>query len=91
MKGKPWGPEQEKQLRELVESETPLDVVAVNLGLSVGAVKKKCGRLGLEVVVPVCRKTKTTTTAIKLPAELPSVEDALRKLAGALETACQVF
>jgi hypothetical protein len=90
MKGKPWGPEQEKQLRELVESKMPLDVVAVNLGLSVGAVKKKCGRLGLEVVVPVCRKTKTTTTtAIKLPAELPSVEDALRKLAGALETACQ--
>ena len=87
MKGKPWGPEQEKQLRELVESETPLDVVAINLGLSVGAVKKKCGRLGLVVVVPVCRKK--TTTSIKLPAELPSVEDALRKLAGALETACQ--
>jgi hypothetical protein len=45
MKGKPWGPEQEKKLRELVESKMPLDVVAVNLGLSVGAVKKNVGVL----------------------------------------------
>ena len=80
MKGKPWVPEQEKQLRELVESETPLDVVAVNLGLSVGAVKKKCERMKLEVVVPVCRK-KTTTTSLVLPAELPSVEEALKLFA----------
>ena len=37
------------------------------------AMRQKIRRLRLEVVVPVCRK-KTTTT-IKLPAELPSVED----------------
>ena len=44
-----------------------------NLTLPEEAMRQKIRRLRLEVVVPVCRK-KTTTT-IKLPAELPSVED----------------
>jgi hypothetical protein len=45
-------------------------------------------RLGLEVVVTE-PSVLTTTIKIKLPKELPSVEDALKMLAGALERSCQ--
>ena len=37
--------------------------------------RQKIRRLRLEVVVPVSCRKKTTTSSIKLPAELPSVED----------------
>ena len=47
-KGKPWPPEQEKKLRELVEAKMPLRNIAVQLGLSENSVQKKCKRLGLE-------------------------------------------
>ena len=47
-------------------------------------VKKKCKRLGLEVVGA---KGYETTTSLKLPEELPSVEDALNLLAAALKSA----
>jgi len=47
-------------------------------------VKKKCKRLGLEVVGA---KGYKTTTSLKSPKELPSVEDALNLLAAALKSA----
>jgi alkylhydroperoxidase family enzyme len=46
-------------------------------------------RLRLEVVVTESRRS-TTTTEVKLPEELSSVEDALKMLAGALERSCQL-
>jgi hypothetical protein len=45
-------------------------------------------RLGLEVVVTDPRAS-TTTSEVKLPKEMPSVEDALKMLAGALGMSCQ--
>jgi hypothetical protein len=87
MKGKPWSVDEEKQLRELVAAKTPFEVIAAKLGRGRDAVTIKCKRLGLEVVVANCYST--TTTSLKVPEELPSVEEALLKLAGALEAACK--
>jgi hypothetical protein len=86
MKGKPWTQEQEKQLKELVDAKAPLKTIAAKLDLTPDAVQKKCDRLGLEVVGG---KAPRTTTSISMPVELPSVEETLRKLAGALDAACK--
>jgi hypothetical protein len=61
-------------------------VIAAKLGRRRDAITIKCKRLGLEVVVAKCY---STTTSLKVPKELPSVEEALLKLAGALEAACK--
>jgi hypothetical protein len=86
MKGKPWEPKQVNLLMELVKAKTPLKAIADQLGVSQDAIMQKCNRLGLEVVGA---KGPTTTTSIKIPEELFSVEDALGMLAGALEAACK--
>jgi aspartate aminotransferase-like enzyme len=87
-RGKPWTAEEEKQLKELLDAGHPLSVVAERLHRKPTAVSMKIKRLGLEVVVTESRRS-TTTTEVKLPEELPSVEEALRMLAGALERSCQ--
>lgn len=84
-KGKRWPPEKEKQLQMLVESKTDIAVIAKTLGKSVDAVQKKCARLGLEVVGAKKKITATTTSKLKLPAELPSIEETLKTLVAALK------
>jgi hypothetical protein len=84
MKGKPWTREQEKQLRELVKAGGSLKAIAAELKKSIGAVKAKMQRLGLEVVVPM-KKSVVTTTSLELPTDLPSVEEQMLVLAGALK------
>ncbi len=88
MKGKPWTVDEEKQLRQLLEEKKSVRVIARTLGKTRDCVRMKVARLGLEVVVQ--KKTdvsaRTTTTGdLPLPNELPSVEEALLILAGALE------
>lgn len=80
-KGLPWTVEEEATLKALVEAKTPLDVMAVKLGRQPAAVLVKCQRLGLLL-------SQATVASVPLPAELPSVEETLKKLAGALEAAC---
>ena len=89
MKGKPWTREQEKQLRELVDSRESLEVIASKIGKSRAAIKMKMQRLGLEVVVRKPTDSRTTTSKLVLPVELPTVEEALKMLAGALRKACE--
>ena len=86
MKGKPWTVEDEKKLAKLVKDKKSLDVIAETLGKSPEAVRKKIERLKLEVVDQALQQR--TTTSISMPEELPSVEEALKKLAAmkALET-----
>lgn len=82
-KGKPWTPEEEKQLNGLVAAKTPLSVIAKSLGKPEDAVRQKVRRLGLEVVEH--RKIICSTTSSKfLPVELPSVEEMLKKLVAAV-------
>ena len=85
MKGKPWTFEEEAKLKQLVDSSESLEVIAAKLGKSRGAVREKAKRLGLEVVVG--KRRQKTTTSLALPKELPSVEEALKMLAGALTAA----
>ena len=77
MRGKPWTVDEEKQLREMVQEHKKLSEIAGFFGKSPESIKKKIGRLKLVVVV---RQIQQTTTSN----ELPSVEEALRKIDGAL-------
>jgi hypothetical protein len=81
-KGLPWTVEEEALLKALVEAKTPVDVVAAKLGRQRAAIVVKCQRLGLSI------DGQVNAVAVSLPAELPSVEETLKKLAGALEAAC---
>jgi hypothetical protein len=85
MKGKPWPAEKEQKLRELAAAGADVDKIAAFLGKSRDAILKKANRLGLEVIGA---KGHATTTSIPLPKDLPSVEEALIILAGALKAAC---
>lgn len=81
-KGTPWTVEEEIQLNELIKANTSLEVVAAKLGRQPGAILMKCQRLGLEV-----RNNSSKFDALRLPEELPTVEEALKMLAGALKAA----
>lgn len=87
-KGKPWSKAEVEKLRALLEAGKPWKVIAAELHRSVDAVKIKAERLGLKVVVAF-PGSNTTTSELKIPKELPSVEEALMILAAALKTAAQ--
>ena len=76
--------DEEKQLKALVDSKVPIDVIAVQMRKTYAAVLKKCERLGLEVDDT---KSLKTSTSIPMPKDLPSIEEALKKLAGTLQMA----
>jgi hypothetical protein len=80
-KRKKWTPQEETQLKTLYESDLPIEEIARQLGKSVGSVTIKCNRLGL--IKPRMDKE----LKVLLPRALPSVEEDLRMLAGALKTA----
>ena len=81
MKGKPWSVEEEKQLRDLVDTKASLEVIMAKLHKAVDSVQKKCVRLGLEVEGGGAKKIKTpSSSGLKLPAELPSIGEALKGL-----------
>jgi hypothetical protein len=80
-KGKPWTIEEETQLKALVEAKTPIGIITEKLGRKPGAILVKCKRLGLTY------SRNTAGASIPLPKELPSIEETLKKLAGALEAA----
>jgi hypothetical protein len=82
-KGKPWTAEEETKLRELVNSGLSLESIAAKLDKTPNAVYLKSRRLGLHLKEEDA-KGDTTSSSIPLPKELPSVEEALKILAGAL-------
>jgi DNA repair ATPase RecN len=86
-KGKPWTAEEENLLKKLIEVHEPLHTIAARFRKSQQAIIKKAQRLGLEVVGT--KGADTTTTEIDLPKELPSVEEALKILAAALQKAAE--
>jgi len=86
MPGKPWTEQEIAQLRELWQQTHDLNSVAKAMNKSVEAVRMKLMRLGLRVVEQ-SQKQRSTTHEISLPVELPSVEEALKILAGALKAA----
>ena len=88
-KGRPWTVEEEKQLRQLLKAGKSVRAIAKILGKTRDCVRMKIARLELEVVVQESAESRTTTSSLILPEELPSVEESLRILAGALEASCK--
>lgn len=86
-KGKPWTNEEVKQLKDLISKDTSIEVIAGRLGKSKNAVYQKCLDLGLKSKE---EEAKTyTSSSLKLPKELPSIEEALRILAAALKASVE--
>ena len=83
-KGKPWTIEEERRPRELVEQKANVKMVTAALGKTRDAVIKKTNRLEL-VVVDATKTKKTTTSSLRLPEELPSIEETLELLTAALK------
>jgi hypothetical protein len=81
-KGKRWTVQQEAELKTLVEANTKVGDIAAKFGKKPGAIFIKCQRLGLKL-----QSKGYVGTSVSIPRELPSVEEALRMLAGALKTA----
>ena len=80
-KGKQWPPQQEAELKKLVESNTNIETIAATLGKTPGAIIVKCNRLGLKL------QTKGyIDKSLVLPKDLLSVEETLKMLTGALKT-----
>jgi hypothetical protein len=82
MAGKKWSAQQEAELKALVDADAEIEEVAAKLQKTPGAIIVKCQRLGLPLKARGYVKSQ-----ISLPRELPSVEEALRMLAGALRAA----
>ncbi len=83
VKGKPWSVAEEKRLQQLLSEKNSVRTVAEVMGKSVDCVRKKINRLGI-VVVHDEDQSRTTSKWV-LPEELPSVEEALKILAAAMD------
>jgi len=82
-KGKPWTAEEELTLRQLVEAHKPLQVIASQVGKTKEAVRQKMISLGLKEQQKL-KFSRCCSSNLKLPDELPSVEEALKTLTAAL-------
>ena len=82
MTGKKWSAQQEAELQALVEANKEIEDIAAKFQKTPGAIIVKCQRLGLPL-----KASGYVKSAVYLPRELPSVEEALRMLAGALKAA----
>ena len=80
-KGIPWTEEEENTLRALVKANTPLETIAIKLNKKPATIYVKCLRLG------ITETPHSIPLNVPLPKELPSIEETLRKLAIALDTA----
>lgn len=83
VKGKHWTPKKEQQLRELVAAKKTVNFIADVMEKSEESVRMKIRRLGLNVVERP--KNHWSTTNLKIPQVLPSIETALKKLVAAME------
>ena len=89
-KGKPWSREQTKQLMDLRNEGKTTAEIADRMGKSRDAIKQKLRRLGLKVVSIENAEGTTTSSSdsegeLILPEDLPSIEEALLKLAAAMK------
>ncbi|MCW4048066.1 MAG: hypothetical protein NWE99_11000 [Candidatus Bathyarchaeota archaeon] len=82
-RGKPWTVDEEKQLRDLINAGYDANEIANVMGKDAHAVYEKAKRLGLKVIMR--KKQRVITSALELPADLPSVEEQLKVLAAAVK------
>jgi hypothetical protein len=89
-KGKPWTVEEEKQLKDSLAASLPLGVIASALGKTENAVRQKMIKLKLkEEKKPQTKIFSSTNGSASGNESLPSVEEALKILAGALQLSSQ--
>ncbi|MFH1327448.1 MAG: sigma factor-like helix-turn-helix DNA-binding protein [Candidatus Bathyarchaeota archaeon] len=85
-KGKPWPVAQDRQLIELRRNGKTVAEIAELMNKSPDAIKQKLRRLGLKVVtIQNNEGTTTTSSELIIPEDLPSIEEALLKLAAAMK------
>ena len=82
-KGKPWTVQDERELQKFREDGRTVSQIAARMNLSEDAVRQKLRRLGLKVVT-MRKSSWTTTSELIMPEELPSIEEALKQLIGAM-------
>ena len=81
-KGKPWSVEEEKQLREMLQAGKSSGVMAKVLGKTRESIRQKMIKLELKEQQQLKNKCCSSSGSdFVLPEELPSVEEALKKLA----------
>jgi hypothetical protein len=83
-KGKQWTPQEETELKTLIDAKVNIEEIATKLQKTPAAIIVKCQRLGIKILAKGYVKTQ-----LLLPRELPSVEEALKILAGALKAAAK--
>jgi len=81
-KGKQWTIGEESELKTLVDAKAPIAEIAAKFGRKPAAVFIKAHRLGLRIDVD-----GYTSSSVPIPKQLPSAEEALLMLAGALKAA----
>jgi hypothetical protein len=85
-KGKPWTVEEELRLKELLEDGLPVSGIAAMLSKTKVAVSIKLRRLGLKDDSAQKKAVSSSSSrGLELPAELPTVEEAARIYAGAMQ------
>ena len=90
-KGKPWDINEERQLRQLVEEGKSIDEICKLMVKTRDAVLSKAYNLDLKIQQKEKEEDKRPRTprllssSFQLPAELPSVEEALKTLTAALK------
>jgi hypothetical protein len=83
MKGKPWSVDEEKQLREMVQVGKSVGVIAETFGKTQNAIRQKMIKLELKEEKKSHSKVFSSSN-LELPEDLPSIEDQLKVLVGAL-------
>lgn len=89
MRGKKWSVEEERLLIKLVQEGHSYGYIAEKFKTTKSAVRMKASRLELLVVNRSSKNPRITTKQINLPQELPSMEEALKILAGALQKSAE--
>jgi len=91
MPGRPWTRDEEQALKRLVLCGESAKSIATQLGKTAYSVYQKARRLGLtiDILDDDDNRSVTTSSTIQLPPELPTAEEALKMLAGALKAAIQ--
>lgn len=80
-----WTKEEVKELVQLVRARSSVEELAERFNRSPKAIRSKIKRVGLDLAASKMK----VTGSLEVPKKLPSLEDVLKIVAGALDKACQ--
>ncbi len=91
MRGKPWTPDELRQLQQLIEEGASLDVICKKMIKTKDSIQQKCYDLKLtlkeeeEVVKKKLTAFSSSSSGLVIPKELQSIEENLKDLLAAKE------